>query len=395
MEVFFMISFLARIFIKDYQNTSSPEVRQAYGMLCGSVGIGLNVLLFIGKFFAGILSGSIAITADAVNNLSDAGSSFITLIGFKMAGQKPDPQHPFGHGRIEYLSGLIVSAAVLIMAFELIKSSIEKILHPETIESSPLILIILTASILVKCYMAYYNRSLGKKLDSTVMSATAADSFSDMVSTSVVLLVTIASPFTDFNLDGWCGILVGIFIFYTGITSMKETIDPLLGQPPTKELVQQILDIVDAYPSVLGIHDLLVHDYGPGHLIISLHVEVSASGDILMIHDEIDNIERELKQRLNCTATIHMDPIVTDDAFSNQMKDTVSELVQKLNPELNMHDFRMVTGPSHTNLIFDVVVPYTCSLSPEDVEKTLSDQIQNLPGNFYAVICIDQDYGTR
>ena len=218
-----------------------------------------------------------------------------------MAGQKPDPQHPFGHGRIEYLSGLIVSAAVLIMAFELIKSSIEKILHPETIESSPLILIILTASILVKCYMAYYNRSLGKKLDSTVMSATAADSFSDMVSTSVVLLVTIASPFTDFNLDGWCGILVGIFIFYTGITSMKETIDPLLGQPPTKELVQQILDIVDAYPSVLGIHDLLVHDYGPGHLIISLHVEVSASGDILMIHDEIDNIERELKQALFLT----------------------------------------------------------------------------------------------
>ena len=344
MEVFFMVSFLARIFIKDYKNTGSPQVRQAYGMLCGSVGIGLNILLFIGKFIAGILSGSIAITADAVNNLSDAGSSFITLIGFKMAGQKPDSQHPFGHGRIEYLSGLFVSAAVLIMAFELVKTSIEKIIHPEAVECSPLILVILAASILIKCYMAYYNKSLGKKLDSAVMNATAADSFSDMVSTFFVFLVTIASLFTDFNLDGWCGILVGLFIFYTGITAMKETVDPLLGQPPAKELVQQIMDIVNAHPSVLGIHDLLVHDYGPGNLIISLHAEVSAKGDILKIHDEIDNIERELKQRLNCTATIHMDPVVTDDDFSNQMRDKVSQLLKELDPELKMHDFRMVTG---------------------------------------------------
>lgn len=390
-----MITFLARLFIKDYQNTNSPKVRQAYGILCGAVGIGLNILLFIGKFFAGILSGSIAITADAVNNLSDAGSSFITLIGFQMAGQKPDSEHPFGHGRIEYLSGLFVAAAVLIMAFELVKTSLEKILHPEKVECTPLILVILVASILVKFYMSYYNRKLGKKLDSAAMSATAADSFSDMVSTTFVLIVTLSSLFTDFNLDGWCGILVGIFIFYTGITAMKETVNPLLGQPPTKELVSQIKNIVNAHPSVLGIHDLLVHDYGPGHLIISLHVEVSAKGDILKIHDEIDNIERELKQRLNCIATIHMDPVVTDDAFANQMKDTVLELIRQLDPELKMHDFRMVTGPSHTNLIFDVVVPYGCPLSPKEVEKTLSDKIHNLPGNFYAVICIDQDYGTR
>ena len=390
-----MITFLARLFIKDYHNTTSPKVRQAYGILCGAVGIGLNILLFIGKFLAGILSGSIAITADAVNNLSDAGSSFITLIGFKMAGQKPDSQHPFGHGRIEYLSGLFVAAAVLIMAFELVKTSVEKILHPEKVECSPLILVILAASIFVKLYMAYYNKRLGKKLDSAAMSATAADSFSDMVSTTFVLIVTLSSLFTDFNLDGWCGILVGIFIFYTGITAMKETVNPLLGQPPTKELVRQIKDIVNAHPSVLGIHDLLVHDYGPGHLIISLHVEVPAKGDILKIHDEIDNIERELKQRLNCTATIHMDPVVTDDAFANQMKETVLELIGQLNPGLKMHDFRMVTGPSHTNLIFDVVVPYDCPLSSKEVEKALSDKIHSLPGNFYAVICIDQDYGTR
>lgn len=390
-----MITFLARLFIKDYNNTASPKVRQAYGMLCGAVGIGLNILLFIGKFLAGILSGSIAITADAVNNLSDAGSSFITLIGFKMAGQKPDSEHPFGHGRIEYLSGLFVAVAVLIMAFELVKTSIEKILHPEAVECSPLILAILAASILVKLYMAYYNKRLGKKLDSAAMSATAADSFSDMVSTSFVLIVTLSSLFTDFNLDGWCGILVGIFIFYTGINAMKETINPLLGQPPAKELVQQIKDIVNAHPSVLGIHDLLVHDYGPGHLIISLHVEVSAKGDVLKIHDEIDNIERELKQRLNCTATIHMDPVVTDDDFANQMKEKVWEIIRQLDSGLKMHDFRMVTGPSHTNLIFDVVVPYNCPLSSKQVERTLSDKIQGLPGNFYAVICIDRDYGTR
>ena len=390
-----MSHWLIRIFIKDAENTGDARVRNAYANLACVTGILCNVLLFAGKYLAGVLSGSIAITADAFNNLSDAGSSFITLVGFRFSGMKADASHPFGHGRIEYLSGLFVSAAVLIMAFELVKTSIEKILHPEAVECSLLILVILAASILVKCYMAYYNKSLGKKLDSAVMNATAADSFSDMVSTFFVFLVTIASLFTDFNLDGWCGILVGLFIFYTGITAMKETVDPLLGQPPTKELVQQIMDIVNSHSSVLGIHDLLVHDYGPGNLIISLHAEVSAKGDILKIHDEIDNIERELKQRLNCTATIHMDPVVTDDAFSNQMRDKVDELLRELDPELKMHDFRMVTGPSHTNLIFDVVVPYNCPLSPDEVEKILCEKIRKLPGNFYGVICIDQDYGTR
>ena len=390
-----MITFLSRIFIKDYKNIASPHVRQAYGMLCGLVGISLNILLFAGKFFAGIISGSIAVTADAVNNLSDAGSSFITLIGFKMAGQKPDPEHPFGHGRIEYLSGLFVSAAVLIMAFELIKTSVKKILHPQAVECSPLTLAILAASILVKLYMAFYNKKIGKKIDSAAMSATAADSFSDMVSTAFVFLVTLASLFTDWNLDGWCGILVGLFIFYTGISAMKETIDPLLGQPPKKELVEEIISIVRANPSVLGIHDLLVHDYGPGNLIISLHAEVSAKGDILKVHDEIDNIERQLKQRLNCTATIHMDPVVTDDPFSNEMHEKVEHLLKMLYPDLQMHDFRMVTGPSHTNLIFDVVVPYNCPLSAKQVEKMLSREIHNLPGNFYPVISFDLDYGMR
>lgn len=390
-----MVSFFARYFIKDYKNTESPSVRQAYGILCGSVGIGLNFLLFLGKLFSGFLSGSIAITADAFNNLSDAGSSFITLIGFKMAGQKPDSEHPFGHGRIEYLSGLFVSAAVLIMAFELVKTSVEKILHPEPVESSPLILTILAVSVLVKLYMAYYNKVLGKRLNSAAMSATATDSFSDMLSTSVVFLVTLASPYTDFNLDGWCGVAVGLFIFYAGISSMKETVDPLLGQPPAEDLVRQIQKIVKSHASVIGVHDLLVHDYGPGKLIISLHAEVPAKADFIAVHDEIDNIERELQNTLNCTATIHMDPVVTDDPLTNKLKNTVDNFLKELSPGLKMHDFRTVAGPTHTNILFDVVVPYDCPLTFREVEESLNEKIRNLPGKYYPVISIEPDYGTR
>lgn len=390
-----MVSFFAHYFIKDYQNTESSSVRQAYGILCGSVGIGLNFLLFLGKLFAGFLSGSIAITADAFNNLSDAGSSFITLIGFKMAGQKPDSEHPFGHGRMEYLSGLFVSAAVLIMAFELVKTSVEKILHPEPVESSPLILAILAVSVLVKLYMAYYNKVLGRKLNSAAMSATATDSFSDMLSTSVVFLVTLASPYTDFNLDGWCGVAVGLFIFYAGISSMKETVDPLLGQPPAEDLVRQIQKIVKSHASVIGVHDLLVHDYGPGKLIISLHAEVPAKADFIAVHDEIDNIERELQNTLNCTATIHMDPVVTDDPLTNKLKNTVDDFLRELSPDLKMHDFRTVAGPTHTNILFDVVVPYGCPLTFREVEENLNEKIRNLPGNYYPVISIELDYGTR
>ncbi len=298
-----MITLLSHLFIKDHKNYTSPRVRQAYGMLCGAVGIGLNILLFLGKWLAGTLSGSIAITADAFNNLSDAGSSVITLIGFKLSGQKPDPEHPFGHGRMEYISGLFVSVAILIMGFELIKSSIEKLLHPEPIESSPVVMGILAASILVKVYMFYYNHSLSKKLQSAAMNATAMDSLSDTVSTTLVLAATLISHFTGLLLDGWFGVMVGVFIFYTGINTMKDTIDPLLGQKPNEELVSEIEQLVTSHPVVYGIHDLIVHDYGPGRLMISLHAEVSSDGNILEIHDEIDNIENELQEKLHCAAT--------------------------------------------------------------------------------------------
>lgn len=388
-----MISFLSRFLIKNHTSYDSPAVRQAYGTLCGAVGIGLNLLLFLGKWLAGTLSGSIAITADAFNNLSDAGSSVITLVGFHLSGQKPDSEHPFGHGRIEYLSGLFVSAAILIMGFELIKSSASKILHPEPIDSSPLILAILAASILVKLYMFLYNRSVGKKIRSTAMQATANDSLSDTVSTALVLAATIISQLTGLILDGWFGVLVGVFIFYTGITTMKDTVDPLLGQAPSPELVAQIQKIMNTGSCVCGIHDLIVHDYGPGRRIISLHAEVPAHGDLLKIHDEIDNLERTLYEELNCFATIHMDPIVTSDADTIRLRTAATAAAKEIWDALTIHDFRMVKGETHTNLIFDLVIPYKAPLSDETIVQELKKKIRELPGeNCFAIIQTDHSY---
>lgn len=299
-----MISLLASLLVKDRHNYLSPKVRQAYGVLCGAVGIGLNICLFLGKWLAGTISGSIAITADAFNNLSDAGSSIITMIGFRLSGQEPDPEHPFGHGRMEYISGMLVSVAILVMGFELICSSIGKLRNPEPIDSSPLVFWILIASILVKLYMFYYNRTLSKKLDSAAMRATSMDSLSDTVATTLVLVATVISRYTGLLLDGWFGILVGFFIVYTGGSTLKETIDLLLGQPPKEEFIDEIRKIVLAHSLVYGVHDLIVHDYGPGRVMISLHAEVSVDGDMQEIHEQIDHIEHELQEKLHCSATI-------------------------------------------------------------------------------------------
>lgn len=388
-----MITFLASLFIKDRRNYDSPAVRQAYGVLSGAVGIGLNILLFIGKWIAGTLSGSIAITADAFNNLSDAGSSIITLIGFRLSGQAPDPEHPFGHGRMEYISGLLVSVAILVMGFELIWSSFGKLRDPEPIESSALVLGILLASILVKVYMFYYNRSLSKKLDSAAMKATSVDSLSDTVATTLVLIATVISKYTGLILDGWFGILVGIFIVYTGGSTLKETIDLLIGQPPKKEFIDEIREIVLGHSLVYGVHDLIVHDYGPGRRMISLHAEVAVDGDIQDIHEQIDHIEHELQEKLNCSATIHMDPIVTDDKEVLEMKAKVEAMVQSLDEAFSMHDFRMVKGTTRTNLIFDVEVPRKTSLTDNEIMNRLKEQVHGLPGSkYFAVIQIDHEY---
>lgn len=388
-----MLTFLASLFIKDSKNYKEPSVRQAYGVLSGAVGIGLNILLFFGKWLAGTISGSIAITADAFNNLSDVGSSIITLIGFRLSGQEPDPEHPFGHGRMEYISGLLVSVAILVMGFELIWSSIGKLRSPEPIESSALVFGILIASILVKLYMFFYNHSLSKKIESAAMKATSVDSLSDTVATTLVLIATLISKYTGLLLDGWFGILVGLFILYTGGSTLKETIDLLLGQPPKQEFIDEVKEIVLGHSMVHGVHDLIVHDYGPGRVMISLHAEVDVNGDIQDIHEQIDHIEHELQEKLHCSATIHMDPIVTDDKEVLAMKAKVEEMVHFLDESFSMHDFRMVKGSTRTNLIFDVEVPRKTSYTDNEIVNWLKERIHELPGSkYFAVIQIDHEY---
>lgn len=387
-----MINLLVRRLVKNYEEIHRPEVRRAYGVLCGSVGIGLNLVLFAVKFLAGTWSGLISITADAFNNLSDAGSSIITLIGFKMAGQKPDPEHPFGHGRIEYLSGLFVSIAILFMAVELIRTSFRKVLHPAASESSPVLILILLLSIGVKLYMAYYNTSIGKRIQSAGMRATAVDSLSDCCATAAVLFATLFMYFTKIDIDGYCGILVGVFIFYAGCKAAGETISPLLGQKPSADLVNQIHEIVMSYDEVIGIHDLIAHDYGPGRLMISLHAEVPANGNILHLHDTIDRIEQQLGNDLNCEAVIHMDPILTDDEQTREYRDIVLQVLAKMEGDLQIHDFRIVKGPTHTNLIFDVVTPFDYVLSDTALIEQIQEKLQQKDASLFAVVRVDKGY---
>ena len=387
-----MIELLARKFIPDSGNIGDSAVRHAYGVLCGVAGIVLNILLFGFKILAGVLSGSIAITADAVNNLSDAGSSLVTLMGFKLSAQKPDSDHPFGHGRMEYISGLVVSMVILLMGFELGKSSVEKILHPETVVFRPVVLIILAASILVKFYMSSYNRAIGKRIGSAAMIATATDSLSDCLATTAALISTVVGHYFDLSIDGWCGVVVACFILWAGINAAKETIDPLLGQPPTKEFVDEVERRVLSYEGITGIHDLIVHDYGPGRRYISLHAEVAADGDMCALHDVIDTAERELCEKMGCLATIHMDPLEQSDTLTNTTRERVATIVRLIDPDITIHDFRMVSGPTHTNVIFDAVVSHKCPLSDKEVTRRIVEGVRALDGNYFAVVKIDKSF---
>ena len=387
-----MISLLSKIFIKDSSDTSSPAVRSAYGTLCGVMGILFNVLLFAVKLIAGIISGAISITADAFNNLTDAGSSVITLIGFRMSGQKPDKDHPFGHGRIEYISGLIVSMLIILVGFELGKGSVEKIITPEPVEFSIVALIILICSVLVKAYMAFYNFSIGKKISSSAMRATAQDSLNDCIATSAVLVCLVLSLFTDINIDAYCGLAVSGFILFSGLRAVKETMDPLLGTPPSEEFIKDIEKIVYSYEGVSGIHDLIVHDYGPARTMISLHAEVPCDADLLETHDMIDNIEKELRERLNCDAVIHMDPIATNDELTCEVREKVAALITCIDSELTIHDFRMVTGPTHTNVIFDVVIPFGFRKTDDEIRKNIEIIVKSIDVNYFSVVNIDRSY---
>ena len=387
-----MTEFLVKHFVKGYKNTEKDEVRTSYGILASIVGIFCNLLLFGAKLFIGLLVNSVSVMADAFNNLSDAASSIIGFIGVKMAGKPADADHPFGHGRIEYVSGFGVSMVIILMGIELFKTSIEKIFHPEPVETGALAVGILVVSICVKGYMCFYNRTVGKKIQSETMKATAMDSMSDSIATTAVLISMAVAHVTGISIDGWCGCLVACFVLYAGFGAAKDTLNPLLGEPPSREFVNEIRTIVMAHPEILGIHDLVVHDYGPGRRMISLHGEVSGDCDIFEIHDVIDRIEKELKEKLGCEAVIHMDPIVVNNEAINETKKEVVDMINEHFPGVTIHDFRMIQGPTHTNLIFDAVVPFQYGKTNEEVKQGIEKLISEKWDDYYAVIQAEQSY---
>lgn len=377
-----MITLLSRVLINDRNNTASADVRKAYGILCSFVGIFLNIILFAGKFFAGFLSGSVAITADAFNNLSDAGSSIVTLLGFELSGQKADWKHPFGYARIEYLSGLAIAVFIVIMAIKLLQSSIQKILHPRPVTFDILIFMILCFSIAIKLYMYFYNKRLGNKFQSPAMRATAMDSLADCMATTAVLCAALLGQCIEFVIDGWCGVLVAVFILYSGLKTGKENIDSLLGQAPAKEFVNKIRDIILAHDNIIGYHDLIIHDYGPTHCMISFHVEVPASQDLLELHDETEQIQEELKELLGCEAVIHMDPVRLDDEETENAYHKIMILVQCIDDQISIHDFRLEKKSTYTRLIFNAVIPFKFRLTDEEVLKKIETAVQTLDDNY-------------
>ena len=391
-----MTDFLVRHFVRDYQQVQDPAVRERYGVLSGGVGIFLNLLLSLGKFFAGVVTGSIAVTADAFNNLSDAGSSVVTLVGFKLAGQKADDGHPFGHGRIEYLAGLLVSLLILMVGVELGKTSIEKILQPEEVAFSLLSVGILICSILVKLWMSLFNRKLGRRIHSAAMQATATDSLSDVVATSAVLAGTLIGHFAHVSIDGWIGVVVAVFILRAGWGAAKDTLNPLLGTAPDPELVKAIQQLVLSHEQVVGMHDLVIHDYGPGRRMCSFHAEVPEGNDIMEAHDAIDHIEREIQEKFGIETTAHMDPIATGDSEVTRLRDQMRDLVREIDPDMSIHDFRLTRGPRHTNLIFDVVVPHRCRLNDEEIRKRVTQAAGQVVPDCYVVLQLDRSYvGTK
>lgn len=387
-----MQDWLIRKFIKNYDNTHDLSVRTAYGKLSGKVGIFCNTLLFAGKFFVGTIAGSVSITADAVNNLSDAASSIISLIGFKMAEKPADEDHPYGHARYEYLSGLTVAVMIILIGFELFKSSLNKVLHPSAVDFSWVAVGVLICSILIKLWMALFNRSMGKKINSQALEATAADSRNDVVSTGAVLAATIISHFCSVELDGYMGIAVAVFILYSGMGLVKDTLDPLLGKAPDPEFVDYIQNKIMSYKGVLGTHDLMIHDYGPGRQFASVHVEMAAEDNVLESHDVIDNIERDFLKNDGLNLIVHFDPIMTGDDTVNDLRCWLMEKVKTIDKNLSIHDMRIVPGTSHTNLIFDCVMPHSLNMTPSELKSKIRNLVNEEYPNYYCVMTIDSCY---
>ena len=387
-----MTSLLIRLFIREKEDVSSVKGRSRYGLLGSLTGIACNLLLFLAKLLAGLVSGSVSIMADAFNNLSDLGSSLVTLIGFKMSSKPADREHPFGHGRIEYITGFIVAIAIIYVGIELARSSVEKIFHPEPVSFHPLTAAVLAASILVKLWMFFFNRKLGRIINSATLRASAMDSFSDMASTSAVLLAFLLSNFLPVNLDPYMGLLVALFILYSGVGVARDTLNPLLGQPPSPELIDAVSRHVLSYDGIVGIHDMVVHDYGPGRRFVSVHAEVPANVDIQTSHDIIDCCERDAESKLGLEMVVHMDPIATDDATVARVRAEVTDMVLSIDPCLSIHDFRMVEGDTHTNLIFDLVVPAGFALSDAECLERIRQGVRAIHPDYCCVIHIDKNY---
>lgn len=387
-----MINLLIKLFVKDNDNISDLLVRQSYGALGGTVGIFCNILLALVKMISGLVTGSISIIADAFNNLSDAASSVVTLIGFKIGGKPADDDHPFGHGRAEYLSGVVVAILIMLVGAELFKSSIDKILEPQVVTYSILSIGIMAGSILVKFWMMRFNRVIGKKIQSSVMEATAVDSLSDCFATGVVIFGIIVDKIFHIQIDGYVGAIVAAFVFVAGIKTIKDTIQPLLGAAPDESLVSEIESVVSDYEGILGMHDLIVHDYGPNRIMITLHAEISQQMDIIDAHRLIDGLEMEIKTLFCCEASIHMDPIATDDELTNEMREVVENMVKAIEPDMSIHDFRIDIEDEVTTLAFDVLVPFQCAMSSEEIKAHISDKLKLINPNYGMMINIDKGY---
>ena len=389
-----MTKLLLKLFIRNYENTKDPKVRSAYGKLAGLVGILCNLILFAGKLAVGLLSGAVSVTADAMNNLTDASSSVVTLLGFKLAERPADEEHPYGHARIEYLSALAVAAMILIIGVELAKGAWEKILHPAAVTLSPVVVGVLIASVLVKLWMSLFCKTLGKKIDSKTLEATAADSRNDVISTLAVLCSLLLCYFLHWQIDGYMGMAVALFIFWSGCTLAKETISPLLGESASEELVASLKDLILSHEGVLGIHDLMVHDYGPGQCFASVHAEMDAQENPLLCHDILYEIERHAMEELRIHLVVHYDPVVTNDEELNRMKKLVEQEIAKIESTLTLHDFRMVRGVKHTNLIFDLVVPFSLKGREREFKQQIDRRVQFENKKYYTVITFESPFSS-
>lgn len=390
-----MTDLLCRIFIRDYRNVKDPKVREKYGKLAGFVGILSNGFLCIVKIIAGIFSGSIAIIADGINNLADASSSVITLVGFRLAAMPEDEEHPYGHARIEYITGMIVSVLIVVVGVELVKSSVEKILHPSPLTFSWFIVAVLCLAIFLKIWQALFNVKVGKKINSVALAATGADSRNDVITTSAVLLSIIIGKFSGLQIDGYMGVLAALFIIWSGIGLIKETVSPLLGEAPDPQLVASIGEMARSFDGVLGIHDLVVHNYGPGRIFASIHIEVDADGDLMESHDMVDNIEKQISKELHILLTAHMDPVRVNDPVVLKMTDIAERVTETLEGISSVHDLRVVPGTTHTNVIFDVVMEPGCRLSTKEVCQAYEKAVQKENPNCFVVINFDKAYAAQ